>query len=109
MENIQEQTARLLGDIQMLAYEVNEKTDHAVFVTFSGHVKALDVRIGVSKEIYTEYVFKAYSFFPHNDDWLKVEEMMEGLESIKAELTKLLLPVNIFEMESDGEVMTDRH
>ena len=45
MKELQEDIKELLQKIIVKAYEVNENTNHTVFVRFSGHVSWLEVRI----------------------------------------------------------------
>ena len=45
MKELQEYIKELLQKIIVKAYEVNENTNHTVFVRFSGHVSWLEVRI----------------------------------------------------------------
>jgi hypothetical protein len=39
---------KLIGEITELAYEVNNKTKHDVFVTYSGHVNCIEVNYHVN-------------------------------------------------------------
>jgi len=81
--------ASYLAEIMSLAFEVNCKTDCAVFVDFSGHVDQLEVRIGLGKDkgAWEKEVGKMSTYLTHFDEPKKV---IKKLESTIAGLKKLL-------------------
>ncbi|NGP60020.1 hypothetical protein FLT15_17925 [Paenibacillus thiaminolyticus] len=56
MELKRSEIAVLIGEVQALAFLVNQKTKYAVFVNYSGHVEILGVSIRASKENFTEWI-----------------------------------------------------
>lgn len=83
--NINE-TARLLGEVQMLAYLVNENTDYAVFTDFAGHVKEWSVRICASETSYTNTITKD-SLYIKPEIW---GDPTKKLKTMKLQLRKIL-------------------
>ncbi|MFD3271478.1 hypothetical protein ACE3MS_15265 [Paenibacillus dendritiformis] len=56
MELKSSEIAVLIGEVQALAFLVNQKTKYAVFVRYSGHVATLELSIRASKESFTEHI-----------------------------------------------------
>lgn len=85
MNNVNE-TARLLGEVQMLAFLVNEHTKYAVFTDFSGHVKQWSMRVCASKTYYTETI-TSDSFYIKPEVW---GDPIKKLKTMKLQLRKIL-------------------
>jgi len=47
---------KLIAELVLLSMEVQEKTGHAVFVRFYGHVETMDIEIAKSKDDYIEKI-----------------------------------------------------
>lgn len=73
----------LLQKIIAKAYEVNEYTDHTIFLDFSGHVKWLQVKIYIKgwKEKYPDIKKRAYLY--NNDAIKQLEDILQELENIE--------------------------
>lgn len=84
--NINE-TARLLGEIQMLAYLVNEHTKYAVFSEFHGHVKEWSLRICAGKEQGYNDRLTFDSFYVNHEEW---GDPTKNLKTMKLQLRKIL-------------------
>lgn len=80
------ETAKLLGELQMLAYLINENTDYAVFTEFAGHVKEWTVRICASKTNYTEGI-TSDGIYIKPEVW---GDPTEKLKTMKLQLEKIL-------------------
>ncbi|BFH70639.1 hypothetical protein J27TS7_57670 [Paenibacillus dendritiformis] len=82
MELKSSEIAVLIGEVQALAFLVNQKTKYAVFVEHAGHVQKLKLSIRASKENFTEWI---------TDDELYVSgNLAHGVER-KLKLLKLRL------------------
>jgi len=81
--------ADYLAEIMSLAYEVNCKTNCAVFVDFSGHVDQFGVKIGLGKEkgAWNNEVGKMSAYLSHLNE---PKEVKEKLEKAIAGLKKML-------------------
>ncbi|MGM1048358.1 MAG: hypothetical protein ACQEXX_19775 [Bacillota bacterium] len=85
MNNVNE-TARLLGEVQMLAFLVNEHTEYAVFTAFQGHVKEWSLRICVSKDRFNERL-TSDEFYVNHNRW---GDPIQKLKTMKLQLRKIL-------------------
>lgn len=86
MELKSSEIAVLIGEVQALAFLVNQKTKYSVFVRYSGHVEHLGLVICASKEKYTEHI---------TDDELYVSghnshDVERKLKLLKLRLRKIL-------------------
>lgn len=81
MENINE-VARLVGEIQMLAVLVNERTDYAVFTRFSGHVKTWSLDIRKSKQDYHTHITSDEMYVKDGVSTISLKKMKLNLRKI---------------------------
>lgn len=89
-----DEKTRLMAEVILLAMQVEEKTGHAVFVRYSGHVDHLEIDIRESKENYHKEIASS-GFYTKGDD----ERTIEKLKSVKRNLIGFL---------EDGEVDQDK-
>lgn len=69
---------RLMAEIVLLAMQVQEKTSHAVFVRFSGHVDSMNIEIAQSKENYSNKLAES-NFYTKEDSVDRLKEVKETL------------------------------
>ena len=76
---------RLMAEVMLLAMQVEDKTGHAVFIRYSGHVGHLEIDIRESKEHYQKEIASS-GFYTNGDD----ERTIEKLKSVKRNLIGFL-------------------
>lgn len=81
MKELQEDIKELLQKIIVKAYEVNENTNHTVFVEFIGHMNWLDVDICTNGWKRSTSADIKYEVDLHSEDVL--EQLKEALEKLE--------------------------
>lgn len=80
----------LLAEVNNLAIKVQEVTDHAVFIRFSGHVDQLEIEIAESKENYSNKLV-TYQIYTDREE----EKTTKELARVKSKLEAIV---------ADGEI-----
>lgn len=84
MKELQEDIKELLQKIIVKAYEVNENTNHTVFVEFIGHMNWLDVDIYTNGWKRSTSADIKYEADLHSEDVLEqLKEILEKLEEME--------------------------
>lgn len=77
-----------VSTIMGLVYEINTKTDYALFLSFSGHTNQIEVNIGTDKiSKFSENVAESGTIYFRDDE---VEESIKRLDGVIDNLKKFL-------------------
>lgn len=101
------QIAMLVGEINTLAYMVNEFTDYCVFVRNHGHIKNIEIEVCISKKQYNETAARADSSY--DAARYPEERITKKLSRMKYQLKKILRDKKIDYSKLDYEIEEVRH
>lgn len=74
-----------VAELMALAYRVNQETDRAVFVQFSGHVNKIHLFVSESKEKYGNWIFDESVYV--EDAAQVIDGWMEYLKNVSMEVS----------------------
>lgn len=81
-------TTKLLREVMGLVEKINNTTDHAVFLDYSGHVSLLNVRVGKSKEEYQNKILDCSFYLSGPLSRLEDENLSHLISELKTFLKK---------------------
>ena len=92
--NYSEENTALVSNVMRRALQVNSKTDHTVFVEFSGHVEDLEVEVFLNGWVEDSSPDESYSVYLDGDLYLA----SKSLDNIESRLKELLEDEHKFEV-----------